>query len=152
MWKLTIFFFLLRSWAWECLGARGKVSLGAEMKYFFWTSVCFLVRWGEQLHLPGLPTLKHRKMWARSLWEQSSISKNPFVSQRQVYYWTWSYTTPVSPAVHHSTARAGPRLCQVPHFAISTQRHKKAFSTWTYSLWEFGSILKMSWVGCLNLG
>lgn len=25
----------LRSWAWECLGTRGTISLGAKMQYFF---------------------------------------------------------------------------------------------------------------------
>jgi len=138
MWKLKMLFIEILA-----LGARRALSLGAEMKYFFWTSVCFLVTWGA-LNLPGL--LKYQKMWVKSLWEQDSISKNPFVSQKQS---TWSHPASCQ-SCHPSPPRAGPRLAQVPPSAISPQRHEKAFPPWTHSLREFVWILEMSLVGCLN--
>lgn len=63
-------------------GSQKTFFSGAEMKYSFWTSVCFLVTWGE-LNLSRI--LKYWKMWTKSLWERDSISKNPFlfVLQRQ---------------------------------------------------------------------
>lgn len=63
----------LRSWAWECLGTRGTISLGAKMQYFFFfgTSVCFSVTWGEQ-NLPGL--LKHRRCG-----QEAAVNKVPFL-------------------------------------------------------------------------
>lgn len=83
----------------EILALRARtLSLGVEMKYFFWTSVCFLVMWGA-LNLLGL--LKYQKMWVKSLWEQDSISKNPSVSQKWSTAKPGATQLPVSPANHH---------------------------------------------------
>lgn len=51
--------------------------------------------WGE-LNFPGL--LKYQKMWVKSLWEQDSISKNPFVSQKLSTAKPGATQLPVNPA------------------------------------------------------
>lgn len=78
--------------------------------------------WGE-LNLPGL--LKYQKMWVKSLWEQDSISKNPFVLKKRSIAKPGATWLPVSPAVHHLQCRTTPS--SGPLYAISAQRHEKAF-------------------------
>lgn len=127
------------------LGARRTLSLGVEMKYFFWTSVCFLVMWGA-LNLPGLL----KKCGLKASGNKIQFLKILLCHRSPLLL---SLEPPSFLSIlRQSPSRAGPRLApsSSPPSAIRPQRHEKAFPPWTHSLWEFVRILEMSLAACLN--
>lgn len=125
MWKLKNDFI-------ENLGlwARETVLLGAEIQYFFWTSVYLAVKWEEQLDLPGL--WKHWKDLDRSLGEQKSISKNPFVLQGLSPENPGAILVSVSPATCPWQGKPTPVL-GLPFHHQCVETHKKPFPPRTRS-------------------
>lgn len=124
----------LRSWAWECLGTRGTISLAAKMQYFFFF-LNFSLLFSNVGRTKSPRATKAPEMWARSRWEQSSISKTQKSYRGRLL---WARSPAFCPAAHlgrQDHAVPGPPPC-------GQQREtQKAFPPPTHPPGEASSIL-----------